>query len=533
MRVTEKMRPSGRMALLACALGLLAATPPATAQTVLRVAPGSDLSSLDPVGPAGTQMYIHGMMVYDALYAQDEDLNIRPQMVGAENISPDSLQYRLTLRDGLKFHDGSPVTTRDVIASLKRWMTLDIVGRTMATDVASLEAVDDRTFVITLKRPFPVRQALANSGSGLPIIMREKEASLTRFDRDTQVIGSGPFRFLPDEWVPGARFAYARNTDYVPRNEPPSGMAGGKVVKVDRVEFTVMPDATTKAAALQTGEIDFIDQVPFDQGEQLLHNRRGITVAALSKIYNTFFMRPNSLHPPFNNAKARQALALAINQPDYMAVSFVRPEWGQPCLSFFVCGSPNGTTAGSEPYRTPNLERARQLLRESGYNGEKIVLLQSREVLFVAQSTDLAADNLRKIGLNVEVVESDWGTYMARRNNKADPDQGGWNIFITSISGSGVYSPLSNSIADTTCGARNFAGWACDEQAAKLRDDYIHEPDPEKQRAILEQLSRRLWEVMPTVILGQRAQLYAWRDNIQGFVRSPSLITVFWNIEKK
>jgi len=154
-------------------------------------------------------------------------------------------------------------------------------------------------------------------------------------------------------------------------------------------------------------------------------------------------------------------------------------------------------------------------------------------VLFVAQSTDLAADNLRKIGLNVEVVESDWGTYMARRNNKADPDQGGWNIFITSISGSGVYSPLSNSIADTTCGARNFAGWACDEQAAKLRDDYIHEPDPEKQRAILEQLSRRLWEVMPTVILGQRAQLYAWRDNIQGFVRSPSLITVFWNIEKK
>ncbi|MFC0407742.1 ABC transporter substrate-binding protein [Roseomonas elaeocarpi] len=533
MHPTRMLR---RMALAGLVgLGLAGAPVPtlsaAWADSVLRVAPGADLSSLDPTGPSGTQTYIHGMMVYDTLFAQDEDLGIHPQMVGEETVSDDKLHYRMTLREGLRFHDNSSVTTRDVLASLKRWMGLDVVGRTMAVDVAEMAAVDDRTFTITLRRPFPVEQALANSGSGLPVILREKEASGGPFTKDTAVIGSGPFRFLRDAWVPGAKFAYQRFEGYVPRSEPANGMAGGKVVKVDRVEFTVMPDATTKASALQSGEIDLIDQVPFDQAD-FMSGMPGITVAAPSKIFNTFFMRPNSLHPPFNDARARQALALAVNQPDYMAVAFVRPEWGQPCLSFFVCGSPNGVTNGSEPYQHQNLERARELLRESGYRGEKVVLLNSHETLFVGMATDLAAENLKQIGLNVEVRESDWGTYMARRNNKAEPDAGGWNLFLTATSGSGAYSPLSNTIADTTCGGRNFAGWACDEEAARLRDAYVHEADPAKQRQLLEQLSARLWQVMPTVVLGQRAQLYAWRNDVSGLLRSPSLITLLWNVEK-
>ncbi|WP_149537825.1 ABC transporter substrate-binding protein [Siccirubricoccus phaeus] len=515
------------------ALCLLAALLPAaaSAQNVLRVTPGADLTTLDPQGPSGTTAYIHGMMVYDTLYAQDEDLGIHPQMAAGDEVSADSLTWRITLRDGLRFHDGSPVTAADVVASLRRWMGLDTVGRTMAQDVAGLEAADPRTLVITLRRPFPVRQALANSGSGLPVILREREATAGAFTRQTEIIGSGPFRFAANEWLPGGRIVYPRFEGYVPRPEPANGFAGGKVVKVDRVEFIVMPDAATKAAALQAGEIDLIDQMPFDQAEALM-GRRGITVASLSKIYNPFFMRPNHLFPPFDNVDARRALALAIHQPDYMAVAFVRPEWGQPCLSYFVCGSPNGITTGSEPYARQNLVEARRLLAQSGYRGEPVVLLNSRETLFVGMAGDLAVQNLREAGFNIVAAESDWGTLMARRNSRNPPERGGWNLFITSVSGSGIYSPLSNSIADTTCGGRNFAGWACDEEASRLRDQYIHEADPAKQREILEQLSRRLWEVVPTVILGQRAQLYAWRNSISGFLRSPSLITILWNISK-
>ncbi|WP_219764514.1 ABC transporter substrate-binding protein [Neoroseomonas alba] len=529
------MSPIRAIASIGLLTGLLASGGAALAQSdtsILRVTPGSDVNTFDPTGPAGTAAYIHGMMVYDALYGQDEELRIHPQMVERDEVSSDSLTWTITLREGLAFHDGSPVTTADVIASLRRWMGLDVVGRTMALDVEAMEPVDARTFRIRLKRAFPVRAALANSGSGLPVILREREASAGPFTRGTELIGSGPFRFVANEFRPGDRLVYERFDGYRPRVEPPSGFAGGKVVRIPRLEFHILPDASTKAAALQAGEIDFIDQVPFDQAEAM-QGRRGITVAALSRIYNPFFMRPNSLYPPFNNADARRALALAIHQPDYMAVSFVRPEWGQPCHSFFVCGSPNGITTGSEPYRQQNLAEARRLLERSGYRGEPIVLLNSRETLFVGVAGELAAQNLREAGFNIVLAESDWGTLMARRNSRNPPDRGGFNLFITSISGSGVYSPLSNSIADTTCGARNFAGWACDEEAARLRDEYIHEPDEAKQREILERLSRRLWDVMPTVILGQRAQLYAWRNNISGFVRSPSLITIFWNIEKR
>ena len=513
------------------ALFLLLGLVPAPAAT-LEVAASADLTGLDPMAPGATGTYIHGMLVYDTLFAQTEKLAIRPQMVGEEAVSPDKLTYTMTLRPGLLFHDGSPVTTRDVLASLKRWMGLDIVGRTMAVDVAGMDAADDRTFTIHLKRPFPVEQALANSGSGLAAIMREKEATAGPFTRTTPVIGSGPFRWVPDEWVPGDRFVYAKFAGYVPRAEPPDGLAGGKVPKLDRIVFHVMPDASTKSAALQTGEVDFIDALPFDQAE-VLAARPGVTVGRLSDTYNTFFLRPNALFPPFDKPEARQALALAINQRDYMDVAFVKPDWGQPCLSFFVCGSPNGVTTGSAPFAHPDLDRARALLKASGYDGAKIVLINSHETLFVGMAGDFAAENLKQIGLNVEVAESDWGTFMTRRNNKAEPDRGGWNLFITSVSGSGTYSPLSNSVADTTCGARNFAGWTCDEEAARLRDQWIHEPDPAAQRAILERLSARLWAVMPTVLLGQRAQLYAWRNTVTGFVHPPSLVTVFWNIEKR
>jgi peptide/nickel transport system substrate-binding protein len=534
--VRQKSRP--RFYLRPCLrwcrnIGILLATftSLAHAETTLNVAASADLTSFDVMGPAATSTYIHGMLVYDMLFAVDENLNVRPQMVEKEDISSDRLTYTLTLRPGLLFQDGSAVTAKDVAASLKRWMGSDTVGRTMAADMRAIETVDARTFAIKLARPFPVEQALANSGSGLPVIYRAQEAEGGPFNRDTPIIGSGPFQFVRSEWRPADQFIYTRFPGYTPRSEPPNGFAGGKIAKVDRIAFHVIPDAATKSAALQAGEIDFIDQLQFDQAEAL-QGRKDLTVAALSQIYNPFFMRPNSLYPPFDNPKARQALALAINQADYMAVAFNKPEWGRPCLSFFVCGSPNATTAGSEPYSHHDLDRARKLLAESGYRGEKVVLLSSHETLFVGMAADYAMQNLRQIGLNVEQAESDWGTLMARRNSKKPPGSGGWNIFITSLSGAALYSPLSNSIADTKCGGMNFAGWACDDQAASLRDAYIHEADPAKQRIILDQLSERLWQTMPTIILGQRAQLYAWRNNITGFVRPPSLSTVFWNIEK-
>ncbi len=348
---------------LICAAMAWMTLTPAWSETVLNVAASADLVTLDPTGTASTNVYTHGFLVYDTLFAPDENLQIHKQMVGDEAVSADKLTYTLTLRPGLLFHDGSKVTTADVIASLQRWMRLDIVGRTMAIDVQSMTAIDPRTFTITLKRPFPVEQALANSGSGLPVILRQSEASGGPFTRGTPVIGSGPFRFVTDEWVPGDRAVYTRFDGYVPRDEPADGLAGdgvpgdprrlyqvrrlrsarrtadglagGKVAKVDRIVFHVIPDAATKSGALQTGEVDFIDRCSLTR-PRCWRNSPGITVAMLTKIYNPFFIRPNALYPPVRQRQGSAGRWLwRSTARDYMQVAFVRPEWGQPCPVVF------------------------------------------------------------------------------------------------------------------------------------------------------------------------------------------------------
>ena len=516
--------------LIGTALTLLA-TAPAPAETVLHVAPHADLKILDPHTNTATITLMHGLMIYDMLYNWDEDLKPRPQMVERETISPDKLTYTFTLRPGLKFHDGTAVTTRDVIPSLKRWMVRDVMGQKLAQFTSETKPVDDRTFVLQLKEPFPfVETALAASSGTMPVIMREKEAMTDPFTNVTETIGSGPFRFVRAEWVPGAKVVYEKNPDYVPRADPPNGLAGGKIVKVDRVEFNVLPDPTTKATALQSGEIDIIDQTPHDQAG-FLEKAPGIVVGLLAKIANYGLLRPNSLYPPFDNAKARQALAMMVNQEDYMAAAFGDKKWWEACLSYFVCASPNSTEAGADAYRKPNIERAKELLAESGYKGEKIIMLNTHEIASIGALGDVTAANLRAIGMNVEIVETDWGTLVARRASKNLPEQGGWNIFHTTSGGSGMYSPLTNFATDQTCGAKNWFGWPCDDKAEELRTAYIKETDPERQRAALDALHAREWETIPFVLLGQYRQPTAWRQNIGGLLHSN--VIAFWNVTKK
>ena len=531
VRSRMTMRSGGRIAgLIAATALMLLAGAPIRAETVLHVAPHADLKILDPQTNTATITLMHGLMVYDMLYSWDEDLKPRPQMVESETISADKLTYTFVLRPGLKFHDGSAVTTRDVIPSLKRWMVRDVMGQKLAQFASEMRAVDDKTFVLQLKEPFPfVEIALGASGGTMPVILREKEAMTDPFTNITEAIGSGPFRFVRSEWVPGAKVVYEKNPDYIPRAEPASGLAGGKVVKVDRVEFNVLPDPTTKATALQSGEIDIIDQTPHDQAG-LLEKVPGIVVDILPKIANYGLLRPNSLYPPFNNVKARQALAMMVNQEDYMAAAFGDKKWWRACFSYFVCDSPNGTEAGSDAYRKQNIARAKELLAESGYKGEKIIMLSTHEIASIGALGDVTAANLKAIGMNVEIAETDWGTLVARRANKNAPDQGGWNIFHTTAGGSGMYSPLTNFGTDQSCGAKNWFGWPCDDTAETLRTAYIKESDPEKQREALDALQARELESVPFVLVGQYRQPTVWRKNISGLLRSN--IIVFWNVAK-
>ncbi len=313
----------------------------------------------------------------------------------------------------------------------------------------------------------------------------------------------------------------------MPRSEPAAGLTGGKVVKVDRAEWVSIPEAATAAAALVAGEIDYIEAINNDQ-QAILKKSGTVVVEPLAPLGWFGMLRPNALYPPFNNAKARQALALMVDQQEYMQAAF---GGGQNCFSYFTCGSPNGTEVGSEAYRKPDFAKAKQLMAEAGYKGEKIVLMGAGDLFHHHAVAQVTAERLKEIGINVDLQMADWGAVVTRRGNKGDPYAGGWHIFQTFSDGVTGYSPLTNFGTNLACDGKNWFGWTCDEEAEKLRDRFIRAANETEQAQALELLHRRLWEVVPYVMLGKYERLAAWRSNIQGVLKANVL--ALWNISKR
>jgi peptide/nickel transport system substrate-binding protein len=516
-------------------LGLLSAAPTAFAPAiaaeaplkVLRVVPQADVVVTDPLFTTAWISTIHGTMVWESLFAWDSKLQAKPQMARAWSTSPDGLSWRFTLRDGLKFHDGSPVTTTDVIASLRRWMTIDAMAKKVAAVTTAMTAVDDKTFEWRLSAPVPgLLDTLAAAPSHFAIIMRAQDIPEPGKPA-TSVIGSGPFKFNTALRISGARVVYDRNPDYVPRDEPPDGLAGGRVVKVDRVEFQVQPDPATAASALQAGEVDLLERPSFDL-LPLLRRNKDIRLQVLTELASQAVLRPNALYPPFNDPRARLALSYIIDQADQMAGGYGDPAFYQACNSFFVCGSPNGTTAGAEDFG-PDLARAKRLLAEAGYKGEPIRMPATRDIAYMGPMAEVAADAMRKAGLNVQMEWSDWGSVVSRTASQAAPEAGGWNIYVSGEPGVLAWSPDTNIFAYMPCDRSNLAGWPCDAEAEALRAQYANAPIADRP-AILERLQRRLAVVNPYRLLGQATQPVAYRGNLTGVLNSP--VVAYWNIGK-
>ena len=506
----------------------------ATAQSggkTLRFIPQSDLRVLDPIWTTGYVVRNHAYMIYDVLFAVDANFNVKPQMAEGYTLSDDKLTYTITLRDGLKWHDGAPVTSADAIASLQRWGKRDTFGQTLFLSIASMDAVDAKTFKIVLRKPFPlILDALAKPSSNVPFIMPERVAKTDANEQIKETIGSGPFRFVASEWVPGVKAVYAKNTDYVPRREPPSWGSGGKVVKVDRVEWVTIPDTATAAAALAAGEVDWWEQPPGDL-VPLLQRNRDIKVENIDPLGSVGIVRYNHMHPPFNNPKMRQALLHVINQRDYLLAIAGDEKNGKPCMSFFTCGTPMASSVGSEVMSGPrSIDKAKALVAESGYKGEKVVVLSATDQPIVHAQALLTADALKKIGVNAEVAASDWGTLLNRRANKETNDKGGWNIFHTWWVGTDLANPAVNAPMRGN-GQAGWFGWSSDEELEKLRSAWFEAPDAAAQKKIAEDIQKRGWDVVPFVPTAQFILPTAFRRNIEGVIIAP--VTFLWNVEKK
>ena len=497
----------------------------------LKFVPHADLKILDPIWTTAYITRNHGYMVYDTLFAIDEKFNVKPQMVDKWEVSKDGLTYTFTLRSGLKFHDGAPVKSADCIASIDRWSKRDALGQKLAEATDSWKAVDDKTFTLKLKKPFALTlEALAKPSSNVPFIMPERIAKTDASTNITEAIGSGPFKFVKEEWVPGSKVVYVKNTDYVPRKEPPSWAAGGKVVKVDRVEWIYIPDSATAAAAINAGEVDWWEQLPPDLIPVLAKNK-SIKVENIDPLGSMGMIRFNFLFPPFNNEKMRQAVLYAIDQNEYVLGIAGDAKNGRVCYSYFTCGTPLSTEVGAAPMKgRRDLDKAKALIKEAGYKGEKIVIIDATDQPIVHSQSLLTGELLRKLGLNVEVQAGDWGTLITRRSSKEPIDKGGWSIFHTWLVGPDVTSPAVN-FAVRGSGQKAWFGWPEDAKIEELREAWFAATDAASSKKAAEAVQARAYEFVPYVPTAQFILPTAYRTNLSGLIIAP--ITLMWNVEKK
>ena len=515
----------------------IAASPaaPALAQgaraRTLRFVPQANLTSLDPIWTTAAVTENHGWHVYDTLYGMTDDLRVAPQMAEGHTVSDDGRTWNIRLREGLRFHDGEPVRAPDCAASLARWSRRDTFGQSLGAVVDEWGAADDRTIRIKLKSRFPLlREALGKPAAVVPFMMPERMAKTDPFQQISEHVGSGPYRFLANEYVSGSRAAYTKFDGYVPRQEAPSRTAGGKVAHMDRVEWTIMPDSATAAAALQAGEIDWWEQINADLAP-LLRRARGVEVKVLNTLGYIGVSRFNVLHPPFDKPAIRRALLQAIQQEDFMrGVTGNDPSAFRDCHSMWPCGTPYESSTGNAALKGPrNLDAVRAAIRAAGYNGEKVVIINPSDFPTIGPFGHVMADLLRRLGMNVDLVETDWGTVVQRRASKEPPERGGWSIFHTWWPSVSIINPAVSATL-RGMGQRGWFGWYENARVEEAAARWLVAETEAEQKRLADVIQQESFENVPVLPLGQSFIASAYRSGLSGFV--PGTGAYPWNIRR-
>ena len=520
-----------RRSLLAASAAALAA--PALAQPVatLRYVPAADIGSLDPIWTTASQTRDHAFLIYDTLYGLEDALAPQPQMLAGHVIENDGKTWRMTLRDGLRFHDNTPVLARDCVASIRRWWARDSFGQAIKSITEDLSATDDKTILFRLSAAFPqLPAALAKYAYPACIIMPERLALTDPFQQVTDTTGSGPFRFIAGERVAGARTVYERFDGYTPRPDGiPQGSAGPKIAHMKRIEVLVLPDGATAATALQRGEVDYL-RWPLTDLLPLLRKSPGIQVKVIEPLGLIGKLRFNHLHKPFNDAAVRRAILPALSQIDYMqaANGEDRSLW-RDNVGFFCPGTPMASEAGMEALTAPrSLAAAKAALAASAYAGERTVVMLPSDFPIYRAMAEVTGELLKKIGFNTEVQTMDWATAMQRRAKPEPVEQGGWSVFHTGWGGAEETSPVAN-IWLRGNGQGAAPGWPTAPKLEHLRTAWLQAPDLATQKSIAADIQRQAFIDLPYVPTGQVFTPIAHRADLTGLL---SGLPAFWNVRR-
>jgi len=509
------------------AAGLLSAHA-AMAETTVTAVMHAGLRVMDPVFSTAFLTRDHGYMIYDTLLGMDENFEIQPQMASWE-VSDDDKSYTFTLRDGLLWHDGEPVTAADCIASINRWMEVDNTGQVLKNQIKEIKALDDQSFVIELHEPTGLLLAgLAKLSSRPAFMMPERIASTPADESIKEYIGSGPFIFEEDQFRPGVKVAYRKNTEYIPRDEPASWTAGGKQVNVDRVEWVTMPDTMTAINALQNEELDFIQQIPLDL-LPMLEGDDQVVVDTIDELGNWTYFRFNHLYPPFDNPRLREAALLAIDQNQVLQALIGNDEYTQTCPTTFGCGNRYESDYRADDVINAHIDRAQAILEEENYDGTEVIILHPTDMDTVSAQPLVIADGLRKAGFNVNLKAMDWQSVVMQQSNQSAPADGGWNIFATYATLAASGDPFSNTTIASN-GKKAWAGWPDVPEIEALRQEFAATTDEDKRKALAHRINELVIDNGVVVPLGQFVIPAAYSAKLQDVPHSP--VTVFWSLSK-
>ncbi len=518
------MRTLGRAALVAWTLLLVGAS-------LARAAPlnavlEAEVVTLDPHLSSAYITRTFGYMVFDTLFAPDSGGAIKPQMVGAWSVSDDRLTWRFTLRDGLRFHDGQAVTAADVVASLKRWAGRNMLGGRLMALTSDLRAADAKTFVLTLREPYGlVLETLGATVGPVPFIMPERLARTPGTQQVAEVVGSGPFVYDKAQHVPGAHMLLRRNPDYVPRSEPADFLAGGKNVKVEAVDIRVLPDGATAAAALQNGEIDYMQYAPFDLIPTMQRDAGLRLISFAGPQMFTGAYRVNAAQPPFDDPAIRRVLLDVVDQKEVLDGLGLDAKFAQTCDEFFICGSPYASDNPAAP-RDHSVAAAAKALRATKYHGEPVVVMIIQDLEAPRVATTILADRLKRAGFVVDAQVMDWATLLQRRTQR-----GGWNVYGVHALGLDLQSPLTNTVIGSNCQNSPASGFMCEKEMVPLFDAFSRASDVPAQRAVAGRIQAIVYDQALAVPFGQFAQPAAYRAALTGLL--PSAIPLFWSVEKR
>jgi len=504
----------------------------ASGPKLLKFVPQSDIALLDPHLAPALVTRNHAYLVYDMLYGIDDAARPRPQMVAGHVIEDDGKIWKITLRDGLRFHDGEKVLARDAVASLKRWAKRDVYAISVFSQVDELSAISDNALQFRLKRPFRLlADLLGKPNPFAPVIMPERLALTEPTQQVTEVIGSGPYKFVMRERVPGSLAVYERNAAYVPRTDaPPVGTAGPKIAYFERVEWHTIPDASTAAAALQSGEVDWWEQATGDL-LPLLRRQPEVRVDVIDTLGYYGVLRFNHLYPPFDNAAIRRALLGAFSQTDMMqAVAGDDRSMWRAGLGIFNPTSPLANDAGMAALNGPrDLAQVKRELAAAGYNGEKFVFLVPTDLPAINAMSEVAGEVFRKLDMNMDYQALDWATVAQRLNSREPLDKGGWSLNANYAPGYSTMSPAAHGFL-RGLGRQSLWGWPSMPKVEELRSEWIDATDPQEQKRLCREIQLQAFQDVPYIPLGAFFFAAAYRKDLTGILKGS--VPLFTNVRR-